>query len=215
MAFNIERKDHAPRDESYGLIQDEKITEKNESNITDLPFDEEMMKLTLKLQSINDKNGHLHPIPETTITKALMQCSYPIMKPIQNKKKKVRFSTVEIRKYEIILGDNPAVSKGPPITIDWKPFARTILRVDTHIKMNPRRRLKPKEMVLPLFHRDLLLKNSGYSRNDLLEATKQCNIIKGQRSATVRKLQMAYVEEFSETMKKKVKKTFFRKKKVG
>merc|ERR1719506_2664911 len=31
----------------------------------------------------------------------------------------VRFSTVEIREYGLCLGDNPSVSRGPPICLDW------------------------------------------------------------------------------------------------
>lgn len=34
----------------------------------------------------------------------------------------VSFGGVEVQSYEIILGDNPGVSGGPPLTIDWEPF---------------------------------------------------------------------------------------------
>ena len=33
---------------------------------------------------------------------------------------KASFSTLEIREYDITLGDNPGGSQGPPLTLDWK-----------------------------------------------------------------------------------------------
>ena len=44
----------------------------------------------------------------------------------------VSFSDVEVRSHEIILGDNPAVSKGPPLTIDWDAFKSTMCSVDKY-----------------------------------------------------------------------------------
>lgn len=127
-------------------------------------------------------------------------------------KKMVQFSTVEVRQYPMILGDNPAVSRGPSVTIDWIPFSRSIVNVDLHVRMTPEPRRKPVQMAMPLYHREFLLRQTGYTRNELLEATKQTNIIKAQRSATVRKLQMQSVEELGESFKGRFKKKFFKKK---
>ena len=44
----------------------------------------------------------------------------------------VSFGDVEIREYNVILGDNPAVSAGPPVTIDWIPISSHMLTVDEH-----------------------------------------------------------------------------------
>jgi len=38
----------------------------------------------------------------------------------EGKKKKVCFDDVQIREFAMIMGDNPAVSKGAPVQIDWK-----------------------------------------------------------------------------------------------
>ena len=44
----------------------------------------------------------------------------------------VSFGEVEIREHEVILGDNPAVSGGPPVTIDWSAVSSRKLSVDEH-----------------------------------------------------------------------------------
>lgn len=44
----------------------------------------------------------------------------------------VRFGDVEVRSYEIILGDNPAVSNGPPLTIGWDPFDLNVCSLDCY-----------------------------------------------------------------------------------
>lgn len=45
----------------------------------------------------------------------------------------VSFSTIEIRSYPIILGDNPACDdNGPPLTIDWDPINSRKLHVDKY-----------------------------------------------------------------------------------
>lgn len=44
--------------------------------------------------------------------------------------KKVCFDDVHIREYGFILGDNPAVSKGAPLQIDWDYHNEDVIDVD-------------------------------------------------------------------------------------
>lgn len=44
--------------------------------------------------------------------------------------KRVGFATVEIIEFPIILGDNPSVMTGPPLTISWEPQYRIIVNMD-------------------------------------------------------------------------------------
>jgi len=37
----------------------------------------------------------------------------------KTRRKSVKFSQVQVREFGIILGDNPSVTNGPPITLDW------------------------------------------------------------------------------------------------
>jgi len=53
----------------------------------------------------------------------------------------IRFSTIEVREFNCTLGDNPACSRGPPISLDWDyAVSESILSLDEYeAKRNPRR----------------------------------------------------------------------------
>lgn len=75
-------------------------------------------------------------------------------------KKSVSFDCVEIREYERELGDNPAVSRGPPITIGWNYVKHGTYTMDEHERLQrslPRRsrkklKLSSKRRFLMLLH---------------------------------------------------------------
>ena len=77
-----------------------------------------------------------------------------------SKEKHVRFSTVEIREYAVIVGNHPCCSTGLPLSLDWKynPFP-VIKNVNDVRKQRPARKLS-------LLERMYLLKKF-YSSEDL------------------------------------------------
>lgn len=64
--------------------------------------------------------------------------------------KRVEFAFLEVREYPVVLGDNPSVLEGPPITIDWghDPSTEFVLDVNTFERMRGNRRTSA-ELVLP------------------------------------------------------------------
>ena len=46
-------------------------------------------------------------------------------------KLQLQFGSVNIREYEMTLGDNPSVTYGPPVTLDWVPVAESTHPIDT------------------------------------------------------------------------------------
>jgi hypothetical protein len=48
------------------------------------------------------------------------------------KSKGVCFAFVEIREYEMVLGDNPSVTNGPPISLGWAVESISIFTVDMY-----------------------------------------------------------------------------------
>ena len=95
-------------------------------------------------------------------------------------KKFVRFSNVTLREYPIVVGDNPAVSCGPPISIDWKYISEVVLSVEEHMSMNPNPK-KQREMILPSYIRKMILIHNGSSDFELEEAEDEAKEIKIQR----------------------------------
>lgn len=131
-------------------------------------------------------------------------------------KKSVRFSSVEIREYPIILGDNAAVSRGPPITIDWQYMTihhfKTLDEYERTEAYLARRDMS--QMAMPLRYRMALLKSSGYSRQQMQIAAKEADLIRSNREKTVQRLQFANYEEYCERIRRLFKNPFSRSKKV-
>jgi hypothetical protein len=70
---------------------------------------------------------------------------------------KLSWGALEIRTYPNILGDNPAVSDGCPITLDWRPISREkhddLVYYEITVRTRrPRRRRK--ELVMKVIERD-------------------------------------------------------------
>ena len=63
----------------------------------------------------------------------------------ENEKPKVWFDRVEVYEHAYILGDNPSVSDGAPLSIAWKAQAKNVYELEYYETMNPssqRRRAK-------------------------------------------------------------------------
>jgi hypothetical protein len=82
----------------------------------------------------------------------------------------VRWGTVEIHSHAITLGDN-VCSCGPPVTIGWTAFDTIVVQVDSYESRKPAPRHKG-EMLLPAWVREDLLREAGYPRSSVLEATQ-------------------------------------------
>jgi hypothetical protein len=82
----------------------------------------------------------------------------------------VRWGTVEIHSHAITLGDN-VCSCGPPVTIGWTAFDTIVVQVDAYESRKPAPRHKG-EMLLPAYVREDLLREAGYPRSSVLEATQ-------------------------------------------
>lgn len=136
---------------------------------------------------------------------------------VEFKGKSVRFSTVEIRNYPIILGDNPAVSRGPPITIDWKYMNTRVFKSLEDYERTEcflSRRVMA-QMAMPPRYRIEILKSCGYTRHEMLKAAKEADNVKSNREKTVQRLHFSNIEEVAEKVRNYFKTPFTKKRKSG
>ena len=118
-------------------------------------------------------------------------------------KRNVSFSHLQVREYAITLGDNPSVSSGPPVTLDWSydPQEKTapvdafeavrIRRPSSHLVLSDRQRaqlllamrpdLCPNEMSEVLQDVAAARLERKMSRNEFLEERKAAALAEGSR----------------------------------
>jgi hypothetical protein len=136
-----------------------------------------------------------------TIVSALKSSKCPSTELPCAQQKNVRFSSIEIREYPGCLGDNPAVSAGVPITIEWEHQCEYELNVQDYEAARPPRRNKFQMRIGPL-DRTLILKSSGYSRQEIKARIKETDIARHQRQRTGELLLLAPLQESLERIQK-------------
>jgi hypothetical protein len=95
----------------------------------------------------------------------------------------VSWGTIEMHSHVIQLGDNPAVSRGPPITLGWEKTDYCKLSVDDY-ESNLEGRRSKQELILPGALREDWLRHRGYSRKELRQATSVVNKVKLDRKSS-------------------------------
>eukprot|EP00934_Nitzschia_sp_Nitz4_P006731 Nitzschia sp. Nitz4//scaffold39_size137210//88015//89107//NITZ4_003210-RA/size137210-processed-gene-0.95-mRNA-1//1//CDS//3329550416//6721//frame0 len=100
--------------------------------------------------------------------------------------KKVFFDEIIIKEYPIILGDNPAVSGGAPISIGWKPLKESVVDVDFYEYCRCPERKSRKKLILSVRRRAGFLLGSGYSLEEIAQATMEVEKTKELRAASLK-----------------------------
>jgi len=119
----------------------------------------------------------------------------------------VSFRSVEIRKYIPTLGDNPSVSQGPPMTLDWEYDTTDPIPIDRYEdeKGVPRTSY---EMVIPRYIREEVLRMHGHSRKEIDETIKEIKKTKKERNDTVQNIKFQQIEYAAERTSRRLKKVF-------
>jgi len=150
-------------------------------------------KLTTRPRSISD--AHLLEKSSSETTTSIQQ----------QQKRRCRFSTLTVREYPRILGDNVTVM-GPPISLSWDYDDESVYDLEEYlIAVQDSKRIQA-ELKIPSMHRDMMLRESGYSRKEIQTACKKSTIARNQRKRTIETLKLQPLEEFFEKVKKNGKK---------
>ena len=125
--------------------------------------------------------------------------------------KHVVFDQIHMRNYSQCIGDNPSVSYGPPIQLDWEYEDLEAIAVDDYeVARAPRRTLR--QLMLNYYaRRNILTYCCGASEADLEQATNSANRVKCQRSLTRALKPLYLVEAACESVARKTKRRFGRK----
>ena len=119
------------------------------------------------------------------------------------------FGSIEVRSYEIILGDNPGVSDGPPLTIDWDHFesvpACPVDMYEEKKNMTPTRDLNDMRMS-PGYRFDLLARTC--SMEEITKRIKEGTKARRQRSETQSKSYRSGRDEKMELFRRRVRNIF-------
>jgi len=96
----------------------------------------------------------------------------------------IRFSTIEVREFNCTLGDNPACSRGPPISLDWDYTVGEWISLDEYeAKRNPRRTRRELFMSTST-RRRIVSCELGYTKQEVEMVESSIKRIQKSRSET-------------------------------
>lgn len=117
--------------------------------------------------------------------------------------KTVFFTTLQIREYPIIPGDNPSVLFGCPLSIAWEYDCEVACSVEDYEETRPEPRTMT-ELRMPSSLRQDKLLRVGFSRRAIQEATKQATVVRMRRRRTEETMNLAPVQYFFERARRKL-----------
>ena len=118
----------------------------------------------------------------------------------------ITFGQVNIREYERVLGDNPSVTSGPPLSIGWRYSPSTLnMSIDDYEENKGSPRSSSEYLVPKSIRLATLKEHADIPHREIANAVRAIQKTKSQRRKTVVNLSMASTEELVEGAKIKVK----------
>jgi hypothetical protein len=106
----------------------------------------------------------------------------------------VSFGQLQVRSYDQTVGDNPSVSYGPPISLDWEYEEHDPICID-HYEDSRGKRRTLRQMILSYYHRrNILCWQYGVPEEELKKAKNDAKRTKYERSITATFLPVMKVE---------------------
>ncbi|KAL3915043.1 MAG: hypothetical protein SGARI_008280, partial [Bacillariaceae sp.] len=121
-------------------------------------------------------------------------------------KKSVKFSTLSIREYPMVVGNNPGVTKGVPLSLGWDYSKEYSLALDPYERARRDHRRNMQNLAMDSTRRDTILKTLGFSRQERMQGTKIANIIRRQRRETNARRNLDRHDEKMDKLKRGLKK---------
>jgi hypothetical protein len=143
--------------------------------------------VTSYAESSCDGDGNISTTSSQTFSVSLVSCpSIPT---------RIRFEWVEVRLCHQTIGDNPAVTYSPPISIDWKFDELSPVTVDEYEETRGDRIANSNNLFLSSMDRRRVLKNKGLFEDDIDRASEEAERARKERAMTNALLPAMKVEE--------------------
>lgn len=123
---------------------------------------------------------------------------------------KLSFTSIEIREYSRVLGDNPSAF-GPPISLDWNHHFDAIININEYEDSRPTRRKMHQLRMGPQTRLRLLKCDAGVTDDEIHHALKETKKIQKSRSLSDLTSPFWRIEHMAQSAKRKI----IRKIKVG
>lgn len=117
-------------------------------------------------------------------------------------KRNVSFTSLEIRSYNVTLGD-AATSSGPPVSLDWQYDPQPqVIEIESY--ENHKTHRCREELVMPASDRKyLLMREAGFTRSEIQKAIDEAKRTAKRREWTKKNLHLQPVEEALESTKRR------------
>ena len=123
--------------------------------------------------------------------------------PPKQRNRIVRFSSVLIRDYDIILGDHPCCAHGPPLSIGWNYTENEVVSLNQYEWENAFNRRSSHQLTLNHHQRKHLLRE--YSDADISAVTREIKRINRNRGVTKQLVPCQPIETVVESACRKLK----------
>ena len=117
----------------------------------------------------------------------------------------VKFESIQIRNYDITLGDNPSCNYGPPVSLDWGYDEMEPVSLDLYEdekKHNPPRKMHQMHM-LSRQRANLLKDSAGFTDDELNMVIDEMRKIQKERNMTKMGLPFQKIHEAAESAGRK------------
>ena len=180
------------------LVSDQEDSDGGSSSATDITE-----TLTMSVRSLSQGSSTPSSSLKSCLVSSTNSRDREKGKTTRHRHRRVQFDDINIRRYQIVLGENPEVSVGPPISLGWTYSPIGPIPVDAYENHRSVRR-QGNELVLPAFmRRQMLLRNGLCTSAEIAERVKEVKTVQSQRDRTVKWLPFAKVEEGAQSAKRK------------
>uniref|UniRef100_A0A7S3P1A5 Uncharacterized protein n=1 Tax=Amphora coffeiformis TaxID=265554 RepID=A0A7S3P1A5_9STRA len=139
---------------------------------------------------------------------SLLETNSTVSKPTKSthtlKRNNVSFTDIEIRDYNMTLGDHPSCSYGTPVSLDWEYTQSQPINLDNYERHRPERRAR-QQLHMDSFRRQEIARQAGFSRGDIRKTHKNVTKARRQRATTLSRLPLMPLEDMVESATRKLK----------